>query len=149
MLDNGDVIFLHEWDKERSGRIDALARAHERLWRVCVYAHPAAGEQELRLLSSAAEQRFHLRPRYAKQAPPDPYLGELFDQHAELRDWPVHLRTAAIAGAMHAAADARRDGRNLSRTREAMIDLLDVSVARLTAQEEAITGQIRIFGDDA
>ncbi len=148
MLDNGDVVFLHEWDKERSGRVEALARAHERLWRVCVYAHPSAGEQELRLLSSAAEQRFGLRPRYVNQAPPDRYLGELFDQHAEVREWPAHLRTVAIAGALQAAANAQSDGRNVSRTRDAMLDLLDVAVTRLTAQEQRAMGQAGLFEGD-
>lgn len=145
MLDDGDTIFLREWDTERSRRLESLSRAHERLWRVAVYAHPEAGEEELRLLSNAAGQRFALRCRYVKEPHADPYLGELFDQYAELRDWPAHLRSGAIAIAGRAAAQAHTQGRSASRTKDAMLDLLSAAVAELQARKHESPDQTRLF----
>jgi uncharacterized protein len=148
MLDNGEVVMLADWDRERSRRLEALSRAHERLWRVAVYVHPTASEAELGLLTAAAEDRFGLRPRYARQPAPNPYLGELFDQQAEERDWPAHLRTAAINRAVGAAAKAENEGQNVSHTRGAMLDLLDAAVAELGAAEQRPVGQTDLFGAD-
>ena len=144
MLDNEDVILLSEWDRDRSGRLAALQRGHERLWRVSVYAQPDSEPSKLGLLTKAAEERFGLRTRYVLEATPSPYFGELFDLHAEANDWPAHLRNQAVRDAQHTLADARREGRNVSRSEPASVDLLHLAVRRLQRREAA--GQLEEQG---
>lgn len=152
VLESGEVVLLSEWDDERSGRLQALARAHEQLWRVSVYVDPRVSPEGRRLLTKAAEDRFGLRARYVREPAPSAYLGELFDQFAEPRSWPAHLRAPAIRSAAMIATHARVDGQDVSGGVEAMVDALDIGVERARSQAQRDgrrdEGQNQLFDDE-
>lgn len=148
ILDNGDIEFLGEWDASRAQRLSALERAHERLWRVSVYAHPSASAAELRLVARAAEDRFELPARYVREAGANAaYFGELFDVHASNYGWPPHRRAEAIECAAEAAAHAEGGPAN-SRTRDAMVDLLDGAVRTVSRTGGRPDGQAPLFDEN-
>lgn len=148
-LDNDDVMLLSDWDASRSGRLAALERAHERLWRVAVYVAPEADVKAVRLLNGAARDRFKLASRYVKTPDGSSYLGQVFDLFAEERKWPIGLRLPAVAEAEKMAASSAEFG---SDRLEAQVELLDAAVrrqqqARHRAEREA-GGQEELIFDD-
>lgn len=126
-LDNDDVLLLKDWDKNRSGRLAALERAHARLWRVAAYVVPGAKPEQVRLVNAAAKDRFKLTSRYVKTPGETSYLAQVFDLAAEEREWPIALRHDAVAHAEKMAAHALGDGTS-GEGLAASIDLLDAAV---------------------
>lgn len=126
-LDDKEVMLLSDWDRTRSGRLAALERAHERLWRVAVYVAPEADADSVRLLNGAARDRFKLVSRYVKTPDGGSYLSQVFDLFAEERKWPISMRIPAVAEAEKMVASASGEG-PASDQLEAQVDLLDAAV---------------------
>jgi HD superfamily phosphohydrolase len=122
MLEGNTVITFEEWEERHSRRVQALNRAHQRLWRVAVYLHPEDAKDEgiFRLVGSAARDLFRLRSRYAEPEANEPYLATVFDLNAARKDWPAGEREAIIKRAAAAAASAEDP-----KTLDAAVDLLD------------------------
>jgi HD superfamily phosphohydrolase len=139
-LDNNDIMMLSDWDRRRSGRLAALERAHERLWRVAVYVSPEVSADTVQLVNAGARDRFKLSSRYVKTPDGTSYLAEVFDLFAEERDWPIGLRAAAVAEAetMVASAQGAADGSN---SLDAQVDLIDAAVRHHQEKERRNEGQ--------
>jgi hypothetical protein len=138
LLEDGTVTDLARWDRRHSGRVDALARAHRRLWRVAVYVHPRAlwMDDTIGLLVGAAQTEFGLRTRFARNPQLDTYFASLFDQYADKRGWPSELRSEAVAHAPLIAA-ATHDETHMSGSLDANVAVLEIAVqqARETRPE--------------
>ena len=104
---SGDVAKLREWDARHSRRTHALTDAHERLWRMAVYVHPDATEQQWRLVRERAVDEFGVESRYQPGDARSRWAHELFNQEAEKQHWYVSDRPAALAAADDSAF--RRD----------------------------------------
>ncbi|WP_370325923.1 HD domain-containing protein [Euzebya sp.] len=106
VLINGgqSILKLSEWDDLHSRRIRSLNEAHQGLWRLTVYVHPAVRENEekrLRVLA-LAEEEFNARSRVNPKVG-SPFTDLLFDQFAPQKGWlPMHR--PALAGAQHSQA---------------------------------------------
>lgn len=81
------VVTLEEWDRLHSGRATALNDAHRRLWRMAMYIHPEASDDQRRLVCAASEDEFGVPSRYVKPARSGAYLREVFDQHSGRYGW--------------------------------------------------------------
>ncbi len=127
-LDSDDIMMLSDWDKRRSGRLAALERAHERLWRVAVYVAPAASPDRVQLVNGAARDRFKLNSRYVRTPEGFSYLDQVYDLFAEERDWPIGLRAEAVGRAEKMVALAREEDGGGSNSLEAQVDLIDAAV---------------------
>jgi len=93
LTDHGDVLKLEEWDRIHSHRIEALNAAHERLWRLTVFAHPDVSEAARAILRVAAADCFGAPTRYVE--PPIPGVAlrlAIFDQEAAKRGWTANDR---------------------------------------------------------
>jgi HD superfamily phosphohydrolase len=106
ILGDDTVTTYEEWEGRHSERVQALNRAHARLWRVGVYIHPDDSRRDggvrHRLVHGAARDLFELPSRYAQTEVEEPYLGAVYDIYSSEREWPVgdrdtHLRQAAAA----------------------------------------------------
>lgn len=78
----GEVVKLHEWDATHSQRVGALNAAHERLWRVMVYVHPAH-EDATALVRAAAADHFQVPSRYVPPDTVSSYSRVVFEALAE------------------------------------------------------------------
>jgi len=90
ITNTGDVVTLNEWDAVHSRRIRSLNEAHERLWRLTVYAHPDVDEASRIVLRAAAQEKFSVQSRYVK--PPQKgltYLRAVFEREAVARGWNI------------------------------------------------------------
>lgn len=140
-LDNDDIMMLSEWDRRRSGRLAALERAHERLWRVAVYVAPQASADPVHLVNGAARDRFKLNSRYVKTPEGSSYLETVYDLFAEERDWPIGIRGGAVDAAETMVARAREQGSEGSSSLDAQVDLLDAAVRHQREQQIRSEGQ--------
>jgi HD superfamily phosphohydrolase len=140
-LDNDDIMMLSQWDRARSGRLAALERAHERLWRVAVYVAPQASIDSVHLVNGAARDRFKLSSRYIKTPEGSSYLGTVYDLFAEEREWPIGMRGEAVDSAETMVARAREEEGGGSSSLEAQVDLLDAAVRRRMGEQSRTEGQ--------
>jgi HD superfamily phosphohydrolase len=98
ITDIGDIVTLSEWDRAHSRRLASLNEAHERLWRITVYAHPDIEPAARTVLRAAAEEEFKAQPRYVKvPAPGLTYLRAVFEREATGHSWSM-ADWAAIEG---------------------------------------------------
>ncbi len=130
LLERDTVVTFEELEERHSGRVEALNRAHERLWRIAVYLHPDAYENKAakRLVGSAARELFGIRPRYAEPELDQPYIATVFDLHSKERNWNID-REGAIDAAAKAAASS-----SMPKSLEAAIALMDAVVQDLTPE---------------
>lgn len=107
LLEHDTVITFEEFEERHSGRVQALNRAHERLWRVGVYLHPDDHKDEAvkRLVGSAAIDLFGIRSRYVEPEVDQPYLEAVFDLKSPGR-WDDTDRERTIKEAARAAASS-------------------------------------------
>lgn len=96
--DTGEIVKLREWDRRHSRRIEALNDAHERLWRVLVYVHPAEIDK-VEVVRAAAEDEFRTVSRYVPLPKIGRYERTLFDHLSE--EWVL---TPGDAKALESAA---------------------------------------------
>jgi hypothetical protein len=77
LLEEDTVSTFEEWEACHSERVQALNRAHQRLWRVGVYLHPddAAELGIKRLVASAAHDVFGLPSRYVEYDVDEPHFA--------------------------------------------------------------------------
>lgn len=138
LLDDGTVSDLERWDATHTGRVEALRRAHARLWRVAVYVHPRALGMDgtVDLLVAAAKSAFGLRTRYARHPELDPYFAALFDRHAADRGWALDLRSEAVELAPQIAADAERAGGHASHELATNLVRLELAVEHIRSDRE-------------
>ena len=124
LLEEDTVTTFEDWEARHSERVQALNRAHARLWRVGVYLHPddfgAEDSAARRLLHAAARDLFKLPSRYARVEVDEPYLATVYDLNVAKRGWPVGQRDAHLDAAAKAAAKAAQP-----ETLQAAVELLD------------------------
>lgn len=124
LLEEDTVTTFEDWEARHSERVQALNRAHARLWRVGVYLHPddfaAKGGAARRLLHAAARDLFNLPSRYAQVEVDEPYLATVYDLNVADRGWPVGQRDIHLQGAGTAAAKASQP-----ESLQAAVELLD------------------------
>ena len=115
------VMTLNEWDRLHSQRVDALNRAHERLWRVAVYLHPSHADNMAtrRLVQAAAEEAFGARSRY-QQGPNMPYLEAVWEAEAANLGWPARARRPVLEDVRRREKVAFGGIRSLSSTKARM-----------------------------
>lgn len=89
-----NVVNFAEWDEYHSGRTGAINRAHQRLWRVTAYVHPDVAKEDRALVRVAAQAEFSAASRYVPPAALSPYLREVFEREAPLREWNLEDRRA-------------------------------------------------------
>jgi hypothetical protein len=105
ITDRGDVVTLSEWDQAHSRRVHSLNEAHERLWRITVYAHPDVDEATRRVLRAAVQEEFGAQSRYVKHpAPGLTYLRAVFEREAVSRSWGMADWSAIEGDATRVAA---------------------------------------------
>ncbi len=127
LLEQDTVTTFEEWEARHSERVQALNRAHARLWRIGVYLHPddyeATGGAAKRLVHSAARDLFKMPSRYARVEVNEPYLATVYDLHVGARGWPVGERDAHLKQAAKAAAKAEEPA-----SLQAAIELLEGTI---------------------
>lgn len=130
LLERDTVVTFEEWEERHSGRVEALNRAHERLWRIAVYLHPDAYADKAarRLVGSAARELFGIRPRYAEHELDQPYIATVFDLHSKERGWNID-RSQAIDAAAKAAASS-----SMPKSLNAAVALIGAVVKDLMAE---------------
>jgi len=110
LLDEDTVTTFEQWEARHAGRIQALNRAHARLWRIGLYLHPddyAAQNGAIRqLVNSAARDSFDLPSRYARAEIEEPYIAAVYDRIAPENGWVVGERAKHIEQAKRMAAKA-------------------------------------------
>lgn len=124
LLEHDTVVTFEQLEELHSGRVQALNKAHERLWRVGVYLHPDEHMKFAikRLVSSAARDLFGIRSRYVDHEVDQPYLATVYDIYSSER-WGDSDREETIRKAAEAAASSTQP----SSLQEA-IDLIDAVV---------------------
>lgn len=137
----GSVVKFGTWDERHGGRVAALNKAHEQLWRLTVYVHPDdASNGALKLVQEVARGIFGA-PSRVRVDPMDPYLEELFHQYAQERNWQWdeldYLKIPAYSEAT---------------TKNEVLDLMDSQIAvgrqmRATREETSPGNQVSPTGD--
>lgn len=124
LLEHDTVVTFEQLEELHSGRVQALNKAHERLWRVGVYLHPEehAKLAVKRLVGSAARDLFGIRSRYAEHEVDQPYLATVYDIFSAER-WGDSDREKTIRSAADAAASSTEP-----LSLQAAIDLIDAVV---------------------
>jgi HD superfamily phosphohydrolase len=131
LLEHDTVITFEESEELHSGRVQALNKAHERLWRLGVYLHPDdhASADTKRLVGSAARDLFGIRSRYAEHEVDQPYLATVYDINSNER-WKDSDREETIRKAASAAASSTHPS-----TLQGAIDLIDGIVEASSADD--------------
>jgi len=124
LLEHDTVVTFEQLEELHSGRVQALNKAHERLWRVGVYLHPDEhGELDTRrLVGSAARDLFGIRSRYVEHEVDQPYLATVYDIYSSDR-WGESDREKTIRKAAEVAASSTQPS-----SLQSAIDLIDAVV---------------------
>jgi hypothetical protein len=113
-----EIVTLTQWDKRHGNRVEALNRAHERLWRLTVYIHPERIHRR-GLVSAKAEQIFKAPSRYVDTPPVQPYRRAVYEELASKYQLDEDDRSAMIDFAAQ-----EEEGGTLDASEAALLDFL-------------------------